>query len=200
MDTNLDEAEARLRRALRDLSVPEPSAGFAARVFAEARHAHRVRFLSGVAGAALAASLALGVGLAAWYSGPELAPGATPARGPHQVAIAPNETSPVRLVFRSPRALSGVTIHLQLPPGVELDGRPGLRELSWQTELQSGANVLELPVIVRQGPGGVLIANVSRGQDHRQFTVLVQARPPAVLFLGPPGEVTAAVQGAFLAN
>lgn len=193
------ETELQLREKIRGLPVPAPSAGFADRVFATVREAHRPVFRPAAAGYALAASLALGVGIAVWLGqAPQSLSAAVP--GPQRVAVAPDEVQPVRLMFRSPRELSGVTVHLQLPQGVELAGYPGRRELRWQTDLQSGANLLELPVIVQPGAGGVVTASLSIGQDRKQFAVLVQARPPAVLFRERPAAVTAAVTKFFLVN
>jgi len=173
------ELEALLRDRLRQLPVPPPSPGFAARVFAglEVRQPRR---MTPPFAMALAASLALGVGLTVWRQ--DRAPAAP---GVKVVAFAPEEVHSVRLLFRSPRALNGVTIHLQLPAGVELAGHPGRHELRWQTDLQAGANQLDLPVIVQSGEGGLITADLNYGQDRRQFAVLVQARRPAVLGPAP---------------
>ena len=129
---------------------------------------------------AMAAALALGVGLGLW-----LDPGQGQAVTPVTVAVASGAVSPVRLVFRSPRALAGVTVSLRLPEGVELAGRDGRREWRWQTDLDRGGNVLELPVIVRAGEGGLITADVSYGQDRRQFAVLVRTRKSASFEVRP---------------
>lgn len=187
------ETELQLREKIRRLPVPAPSAGFADRVFATVRDTHRPEFRPAAASYALAASLALGVGVAVWLGQPASESLTAAVTGTQRVVVAANEVQPVRLMFRSPRALSGVTVHLQLPQGVELAGYPGRRELRWQTDLQSGANLLELPVIVQQGEGGVVTASLSIGQDRKQFAVLVQARPPAVLFREQPAATIAAL-------
>jgi hypothetical protein len=97
--------------------------------------------------------------------------------------VAPGDVQPVSLMFRSPRSLTGVTITLQLPEGVELAGHPARRELAWQADLQAGANRLDLPVVVRHGGGGVLTAQLAHGRDRRQIAVLIEPRrdpaPPA---------------------
>lgn len=89
------------------------------------------------------------------------------------VKVERGQTEPVKLVFRSPSALSGVTMELDLPAGIQLVGYPGRSRLSWQTNLLAGANVLELPVQVT-GAGGVVTATVNLGGDRRSFSVLVQ--------------------------
>jgi hypothetical protein len=170
------ELDPRVRDLLRRLPVPPPSPGFAARLFA--RLQPRPRRVPVPVMAALAASLTLGVGLAVWLD--QAAAPATGVATLRIVELAPNEVSAVRLVFRSPRALNGVTIALRLPEGVELAGRPGRRELSWQADLHAGANLLELPVIVQPGAGGVITAHMDYGQDHREFAVRVQPKTKGV--------------------
>lgn len=164
------ELEPELKERLRALPVPPPSADYVPRVLAAVRKAQRSAWRP-VLGAALAASLAVGVGIGAW-----LGQRTESADGAQSVTLAQGVVSPVRLVFRSPRDLQGVEIHLQLPPGVELAGRPGRSELRWHADLQAGSNLLELPVIIQGGDGGVLTANVELGQDHKQFAVLVKSK------------------------
>lgn len=184
MNTNPDNA---LRRKLRDLPPPVMAADFPDRVFAAVRRARRPVYLRPAPlGFALAATLALGVGIGVWVDQSRR------ESAPQIVAVAPDAVSPVRLVFRSPRTLPGVTIDLQLPDGVELAGHEGRSELRWQTDLAAGGNVLELPVIVRQGGGGVITASLSYGQDRRQFSVLVEARGPTALFPERPAQHIAA--------
>jgi hypothetical protein len=160
----------RLLERLRALPVPPPSADYGRRVLGAVRRAE-VRSYAPALGAALAASLALGIGLSVQLGS---APDTKPRSEPKTVTLAAGAVSPVRLMFRSPRALEGVTIQLQLPAGVELAGHPGRSELTWQTDLQAGANLLELPMIAQGGEGGLLTASLGHGQDRRQFAVLVK--------------------------
>ena len=166
---NRHDRDLELQQRLRALPVPPPSADYVPRVLAAVRRA-RVRAYAPALGAALAASLALGIGIAVQL---DRKPEAQPAPA-HTVTLAAGTMSPVRLRFRSPRALDGVTIRLQLPQGVELAGHPGRSELTWQTNLQAGANLLELPMISQGGEGGLLTASLGHGQDRRQFAVLVK--------------------------
>ena len=191
MSDNMDWENGRLGRALRQLPVPPPSAGFEGRVLGALR---RPRFHAALLRPALAAAVTLAVGLAAGLSLPrDSGRAAAPAAS---IDLATAEVKPVRLLFRSPRALSGVTVQLRLPEGVELQGHPG-RQLSWRTDLQAGANLLELPVIVHSGEGGMLTAELSLGQDRKQFAVMVKARRPAVLYLERPAARMAAGRSVF---
>jgi hypothetical protein len=200
MDRNLDETrpvelDPRLAGLLRRLPVPPPRPGFAARVFA-ALPQRRRGFAPALAWA-LAASLVAAVGAGVWLEQRPLpVPEAAPATAEKVVMLARGQAGPVRLAFRSPRELAGVTIHLQLPAGVELEGHPGLQSLRWQADFQAGANVLELPLVVRDGEGGILTATLDHGRSHKAFTVRVRAERPAALYPDSP-ETQSAVSGRY---
>jgi hypothetical protein len=181
------EFESLMHRQLRTLPIPAPRAGFADRVLAQAHRAvegeprqRRPSFQPHGWVWAMAASCVLALGL--WLSAglerhaePEVA----------QVALGqPTQVQPVRLLFRSAESLSGVTIALALPEGVEIAGYPGQRELSWRTDLQSGPNLLELPVLV-SGDGGMLTATLWLGQERRQFSVKVQGAASSGALMRP---------------
>jgi len=157
-----------LQAQLAALPVPQPSAGFAERVLAAAHAAQPAAApsrnrLPAWMGGALAASLLLATGM--WFGRQSL---------PEVMAVS---DQPVRLVFRSEDALAGVTIELNLPEGVELEGYPGQRHLVWQSDIQAGPNLLELPVQVH-GSGGVLTATLNHGSERREFAVRVVPAAP----------------------
>ena len=169
------DTENTLRHALRALPVPPPAAGFAERVLAIARTADPLPWQPSRPVYALAASVALAVGIGIGSGLTHLERGPAAAELPVAM-LAPGKTQQVRLTFNSPADLTGVTVHLRLPDGVELVGYSGRRELRWQVDLQAGANALDLPMIMKRGAGGVLTTNLSHGQDQRQFTVLVRSQ------------------------
>src|SRR5262249_5145004 len=158
-----------LMQQLREIPAPPPAAGFADRVLTGARRTQRD--LPSRAGYALAACLALGLGLVALWQAPVSFFRSSAMR---VVTVPPDEGRPVRLGFTSPEALSGVTMHVGLPAGVEIAGYPGERELDWQTNLKQGANLLELPVVAHGSGGGILTASLSHGAEHRDFSVVVK--------------------------
>jgi hypothetical protein len=159
-----------LQAQLAALPVTPARAGFADRVLAAAHAAQpavqpaapRSRVPAWLGGA-LAASLLLATGM--WFGRQSL---------PEVMAVS---DQPVRLVFRSEDALAGVTIELNLPEGVELSGYPGQRHLVWQSDIQAGPNLLELPVQVH-GSGGVLTATLNHGSERREFAVRVVPAAP----------------------
>jgi hypothetical protein len=168
------DTENQLRHRLRALPVPPPAPGFAERVLAIARTADPAPWQPSRPIYALAASVALAVGVGI---------GAGLTQLDRQVAhelpvamLAPGQAKQVRLMFSSPQDMAGVTVHLQLPDGVELVGYSGRKELRWEVDLQAGANALDLPMVLRSGAGGVFTTSLSHGQDHRKFEVLVRSQ------------------------
>lgn len=182
-------AAALLRERLRRLPAPLPPEGFAGRVLSGAHRAQRMSRRRRAVPYALAASLALALGIG-WLLRAGVRPPSSPASS-QVVTVQGGQVQPVRLVFNSPSSLSGVTLRVGLPEGVELAEYPGMHELSWQADLKSGANLLVLPVVVH-GRGGLLTASVSYGAERRQFSVLVQSASPASRAAPPPGAGTVA--------
>lgn len=171
-------AHARVERLLRErlqaLPAPPPPRGYSRRMLSAAyasRPVERKRRMAVVyllAAASLLVAVGAGwmvSGTGTWWSGAQQGP---------VVTVNGGEIQRVQLVFNSPGALSGVTMHVGLPAGVELAEYPGVRELTWQVDLKPGANLLALPVIVR-GDGGTVMASVSFGAELKQFSVVVHA-------------------------
>ena len=157
-----------LRAALRTLPAPGPRSGFFEDALARAQGA-RVARRTGwtyIAGAALAASLALWIGAGQL---PTLL--REPATKPIGVTIALHETRTVQLSFNAERDLPQATLSITLPEGVELQGFPGQHQVSWQTSIARGANVLSLPLTAVSATGGTLLARLEHGDRSTQLTV-----------------------------
>jgi hypothetical protein len=78
----------------------------------------------------------------------------------------------ISLAIDSDRALAEVTFTVELPDGVELDGYPGQRRLSWQGPLQEGLNRLTLPLLThRQAREGVLKARIEYAGGGRELVL-----------------------------
>lgn len=170
-------AQARaLQSALKAWPVPPPSRGFEDRVLRRAistGRGHVGRRRSGVVAMAMAASLIVGIGI-----GLQLDRHDPDGIAAQQVAIALQERETVQLVFRSDTAVSDVTFSVVLPEGVEFDGFPGRREIAWQGSLESGANLLSLPLIARKVTRGELRARIQQGGQSKTFTVDVMVKSP----------------------
>lgn len=155
-----------VQEGLRKLSPPEMHPAFVDRAILRATRPSvvdarpRRRALVGMA---LAASLVLGLALGAFFSLRE-APVQT-------VALAVEKPETVRMVFNSAKPLRAATLSLSLPENVEVVGYAGQRELTWQTDLREGQNLLQLPLIARGAVKDDLLAQLSHGASTKTFRV-----------------------------
>ncbi|QKT03357.1 zf-HC2 domain-containing protein [Ectothiorhodospiraceae bacterium 2226] len=172
-----------LDAALRAMPVPPPPPGFADRTLARAVAAQpRRRPLGGLA---LAASLMIGVAVGALLTLPQQAEvGPAALAG---VTVTAAEPRNVKLMFEAGQALQAVTLTVRLPEGVELHGYPEQRTLSWVTDLERGTNQLTLPLVVRSGAGGEVVAEMEYGGQRRLFNLQVRAQEPAGTAATAPG-------------
>ncbi len=162
-----------LREALHSLPVEEASPDFEEKVFATVRSHYGTgkkpatgRFVAGFA-TAMAASLAL------WFASTVYMPGLETGDSP-VISLAVNQAQTVKLVFEAPTELADVTLSVQLPENIELEGYSGRRQLAWQTTLSKGQNVLALPVIAIGSGEGELVAQLKYGDKTRRFHLVVK--------------------------
>ena len=159
---------------LRDYPAPAPDDGFYERALVRATHEgskrQRNRWMLAGFGAAIAATIA------AWMIGglllndPRL-PEAGPAIPGVTIALAEPRT--VNLVFASATALDSAMLTVTLPDGIELDGFPGQREITWETSLSAGKNLLPLTLVAVAPAGGELLARLEHDQRERTFRLRV---------------------------
>ncbi|MBW4935592.1 zf-HC2 domain-containing protein [Marinobacter sp. F4206] len=180
------ESEQALTGALRrQAGIPAPSAGFEARVL-DAATGRSSGAGSGwshtVLGGAVAAALALGIGLGVLLD--EGSPvSEMPVAVNEQTGESQSVSDPagigqptertVRLAFRSGEPLEDVTLTLELPPHVELASLPGQHELSWKVSLDAGENVLALPLKVLFPGSGELVARLDTGDRQKTFRAVI---------------------------
>lgn len=157
-----------LRTALRTLSAPALPPGYAERVLANAAAASP-RGRQAVLGMALAASVVLGLGVAAILFALRPEPMQT-------LVLTARQPENVRLMFNAAKALPDATLSLTLPENVEIVGYGNRRELTWTTDLREGGNLLRLPLVVRGATGGELVARVSSGASSRTFRLKIEVR------------------------
>ncbi|MDX1498378.1 MAG: hypothetical protein R3176_00685 [Woeseiaceae bacterium] len=173
-DTDTDKRDRELLALLGAYPAPEPDEGFYERALARATHVgsrrQRNRWLAAGFGSALAAGLALWMIAGAFLGNPDLPQTDAPIPG---ITMALEEPRTVNLVFSSAAALERATLTVSLPDGVELAGFPGQREISWQTSLDAGKNVLPLTLIALTPAGGELTARLEHEHRNRTFRVRV---------------------------
>jgi hypothetical protein len=172
---SFDEFKA-IRQALNTLPVEQASADFESRVFSEVRsqYAERSRgtrrfgnrFTAGFV-TAVAASVVL------WFTSTVFLP-VLDDQQPQIINVAMNQTHKVRLMFDAPADLDQVTLSLELPDNIELEGYTGQRQLVWQTSLKQGENILALPVTAIGSGQGELVAKLSYGDRLKQFRILLR--------------------------
>lgn len=173
-DHDSDNRDRELLALLEAYPAPEPDDGFYERALARATHVgsrrQRSRWLAAGFGSALAAGLALWMIAGVFLANPDLPQADAPIPG---ITMALEEPRTVNLVFSSAAALERATLTVSLPPGIELAGFPGQREITWQTSLDAGKNVLPLTLIALTPTGGELTARLEHDDRNRTFRVRV---------------------------
>ena len=64
---------------------------------------------------------------------------------------------------------------------MELEGYPGRKQLSWQTSLKKGPNVLALPIRAIEHGEGELMARLNYGEKTKTFRVLLKTTADGVM-------------------
>jgi hypothetical protein len=106
------------------------------------------------------------------YTGLEVrSPSARRAPDVQRVTLAPAEPRVVNLLFTSRTPFAAVRFTVDLPAGVELSGRAGVRRVTWSAPLAAGNNLLPLELVARPGGGGQLAARLQHGGAQKTFVV-----------------------------
>jgi hypothetical protein len=166
--------EQELLDMLKEYPAPDAEPGFYDRALVRAVHKgsrrQRNRWMLTGFGSAIAAGLAIWAITAMLMTTPQL-PDAEPAIP--GVTIAMEQEHTVRLVFSSAQALESATLTVSLPDGIELAGFPGQREITWETSLKEGKNLLPLTLIALTPAGGELLARLEHKDRNRTFRLRV---------------------------
>ena len=174
MNENRVQEEQELLQLLKDYPAPQADAGFYDRALVRAVHKgsrrQRNRWMLAGFGSAIAAGLAIWVITSMLMTTPQL-PDAEPAIP--GVTIAMEQEHTVRLVFASAEALDSATLTVSLPEGIELAGFPGQREITWETSLKEGKNLLPLTLVALTPAGGELLARLEHKDRNRTFRLRV---------------------------
>jgi len=167
-------SEQRLRGLLKDYPVPIPDAAYFDQALAKATRVgsshQRKRWIMTGFGGAIAA------GLIAWLIGGMLlkTPGLPDSDASIPgVAMTLEVPHTVNLVFSSATELDGAVLTVSLPPGVEIEGFAGQREITWITSLRAGKNILPLTLIATTPHGGELLARLEHDDRDRTFRIRV---------------------------
>lgn len=166
--------EQELLELLKDYPVPQAQAGFYDQALVQAAHQgtrrQRNRWLLTGFGSAIAAGLAIWVITATLMTTPQV-PDVDPTIP--GVTVMLEEEHTVRLMFASATALDSATLTVSLPEGIELAGFPGQREITWETSLEKGKNLLPLTLIALTPVGGELLARLEHKDRSQTFRLRV---------------------------
>lgn len=168
------ERERELLRLLKDYPMPQAQAGFYDQALTRAAHKSNRRqrnhwLLTGF-GSAVAAGLAAWLVFGLLLNTPQTLDAGASIPG---VTIALEETRTVNLVFASATALDTAQLTVSLPDGIELAGFPGQREITWETSLRAGRNLLPLTLVALTPTGGELLARLQHDDRERTFRLRV---------------------------
>lgn len=172
--SDTDKQEQEVLELLRDYPVPDASAGFFDQALVRATHEgtrrQRNRWLMTGFGSAIAAGIVL------WFIGGLFL--STPTPPPVEasipgIAMTLEEPRTVNLVFASKSALEGAMLTVTLPEGIELAGFPGQREITWETSLVEGRNLLPLELVALTPAGGEVLARLEHDNRGRTFRLRV---------------------------
>lgn len=165
--------QQQLRQALRSMPVTPPEDGFLDSVVGQTvvrTHRNEAWFWSstGIGGAVAA-------GVIAWFilALPANSPAPNSIAELETVAISLNVEKTFRLTFDSHRELQAATLTVRLPDGVEVVGYEGRASVRWTTDVKPGTNILELPLIVRSGDGGEVLARIEHEGKQKSFEFAV---------------------------
>ncbi len=171
-DTNQQDQE--ILALLKDYPMPEASAGFFDQALVRATHEgtrrQRNRWLMTGFGSAVAAGFVLWMLGGFFLTTPDLP---TPDADIPGIVMTLEEPRTIKLVFASAEPLDSATLTVALPAGIEMSGFPGQREVTWQTSLNAGKNLLPLRLIATSPIGGEVYATLKHDDRGRTFRLHV---------------------------
>ena len=161
---------------LKDYPMPSAPADFYDRSLARATHEgtrrQRNRWMMTGFGSAVAAGAAIWIVSSFLLTTPDMT-GTEYAPELPTVTMTLEEPRTINLVFASKEPLDTATLTVMLPQGVEMQGFPGQREVTWQTSLNAGKNLLPLKLIATSPLGGEVLATLEHDDRGRTFRLRV---------------------------
>jgi hypothetical protein len=170
----MDKQDQEILALLKGYPMPEATADYFDPALVQATHEasrqQRNRWLMTGFGSAIAAGLVLWM-IGGFFLTTHELPTADPTIP--GITMTLEEPRTINPVFASTEALSAATLTVQLPPGIEMSGFPGQREINWETSLTAGKNLLPLKLIATSPPGGEVFAILRHDDRGRTFRLRV---------------------------
>ena len=174
IDIIADKQDQEIQALLKDYPMPEAATGYFDQALVRATHEgsrrQRNRWVMTGFGSAVAAGLVLWMVGGFLLTTPDL-PVADPAIP--GITMTLEEPRTINLVFSSAEPLDFATLTVQLPDGIEMSGFPGQREVTWQTSLNAGKNLLPLKLIATSPLGGEVYATLRHDTRSRTFQLRI---------------------------
>lgn len=174
---NLLEDSQQMLSELEMMETPQASKDFEQRVFAEVRRHHphkpQYKFAAGFS-TAIAASFALWFTASILFTEPS-------TQQTQMVSISLHEVRTVRLMIDADMAINQAHLNISLPGNLRIDGYPENTELSWQTDLNEGHNILSLPLIAIEHGQGELVAKLNYGSKTKEFRISLKTSADGAL-------------------
>ncbi|MCB2183745.1 MAG: zf-HC2 domain-containing protein [Desulfobulbaceae bacterium] len=170
------ENEKQLREMLHSLPAPVPSTDFknkvVRRAISEAQSIGRFRAALSFGGG-LAAAIALWVLVS--LSG-NILPGGEKQNSDilADMTLEVQRQTTIKMVFNAPHDMLHSQVTLQVPLNLEIVGFPGQREISWNTDLLKGKNLLEVPVVAKKAGQADLITFIDYQNKKKKLTLTTQ--------------------------
>lgn len=165
-----------LQKMLQGLAVPESSDGFEEDVFKEVRRQYPEKATGGfsvnpfVAGFATA----MAAGFALWFISTLFVVQQQSLPDANEMMLSMNASQTVRLMFDAPSDIDQVRLTISLPGNIELTGYSGQSEISWQTSITKGQNILSLPIRAVEQGAGKLVAQLNYGDKVKKFHLVIK--------------------------
>lgn len=173
--SDTDKQDQDVLKLLRDYPMATADAGFYEQALVRATHEgsrrQRNRWMMTGFGSAVAAGLVLWLVSGLFLAAPDLPQPDNTIPG---ITMTLAEPRTVNLVFASASALDAATLTVSLPDGIELAGFPGQREITWQTRLAQGKNLLPLELIALTPAGGEVLARLEHDERDRTFRLRIE--------------------------
>ena len=173
-----DKHDQTLDELLKDYPMPQAEAAFYDRALLnasrEGTRRQRNRWMFTGFGSAMAAGIAALLLFGMFSNSPELP---SPDPSIPGVTIALEKPRTINLMFGSEEALENAMLTVSLPDGIELDGFPGQQEVTWETSLAAGKNVLPLTLVAVKPVSGDVFARLAHMNRQQTFQIHIDVDP-----------------------
>lgn len=166
--------EKQMRHMLKTMPTPLPQSNFKEQVVkkavAESRLRNRSRTVLSMCGG-LAAAIVLW--LMVFLPGPMQLDFENPESAA-DMTLELQQSTIIKLVINAPHDMLNSTVTVHIPQHLEVVGFPGKYEISWDTDLLKGKNLLELPVVAKKSGKSTLVTQINYQNKSKTLKLITQ--------------------------